>query len=251
MVELRIRIVSAIVSQRREDIPKEELERRQREASERRRTLYKVCPGTEVDSVGIEKGSATIESRYDEIFAVPEIVKRVKEAEQEGVDACIVNCFADPGVRASREAVKMLVLGPCESSLMVAAALCNKFSVVTVLKNVANIIEENARIYGISDKLASVRAVEIPVSELHRDNERTAKALFEEGKKALEEDGAEVIVLGCTGMTGMAERLSKELGVPVIDPIPTAVKFAETLISLGLSHSKISFPMPPEKKRYY
>jgi len=247
---MKIRIVSAIVS-RREGVSKEELERGQRQASENRAKLYHVCAGTEVDTVGIEKGSATIESRYDEIFAVPEIVRRVQKAEKEGVDACIINCFADPGVRASREVVKMLVLGPCESSLMAASALCNKFSVITVLDSVANIIMENARIYGIADKIASVRAVEIPVHELHADNERTAKALFEEGKKALRDDGAEVLVLGCTGMTGMAERLSKELNVPVLDPIPTAVKLAEMLVALGLSHSKIAFPMPPEKKRYY
>ena len=74
--------------------------------------------------------------------------------------------------------------------------------------------------------------------------------MSEEGKRALKEDGAEVLVLGCTGMTGMAERLSKELGVKVIDPLPTAVKFAETLVGLGLSHSKLAFPKPPEKKRY-
>ena len=67
----------------------------------------------------------------------------------------------------------------------------------------------------------------------------------------MNEDGAEVLVLGCTGMTGMAERLSHELNVPVIDPIPTAVKLAEMLVGLGLSHSKLAFPVPPEKKRYY
>jgi len=247
---MRIRIVSAIVS-RPEGISKEEMERRRKEQSERRLKLYKVCAGTEVDTVGIEKGSATIESRYDEIYAIPEIVKRVKEAEQEGVDACIVNCFADPGVRACREVVKMLVLGPCESSLLAASALCNKFSVITVLKSVAGIIHENAKIYGVADKVASVRAVDIPVHDLHADNEKTAKALFEEGKRAVNEDGAEVLVLGCTGMTGMAERLSHELNVPVIDPIPTAVKLAEMLVGLGLSHSKLAFPVPPEKKRYY
>lgn len=247
---MKIRIVSAIVS-RQEGVSKEELQRRQRQSSESRMKLYHVCAGTEVDSVGIEKGSATIESRYDEIFAVPEIVKKVIEAEEQGVDACIVNCFADPGVRASREVAKMLVLGPCESSFMVASALCDKFSVITVLKSLANIIEENARIYGVVDKLASVRAVDIPVHELHADNEKTARALYEEGKKALEEDGAEVLILGGTAMTGMAERLSKELNVPVLDPIPTSVKLAEMLVALGLSHSKIAFPIPPEKKRYY
>ncbi|RJS88964.1 hydrogenase expression protein HupH [Candidatus Bathyarchaeota archaeon] len=247
---MRIRIVSAIVYRRPEGVSREELERRRREYFEKRKKLFKVCPGTEIDSIGIERGPSSIESRYDEILAIPEIVKRVKEAEEEGVDACVINCFGDPGVRASREVVKIPVVGPCEASLLVAASLCNKFSVITVLKSVIGMIEENAKIYGISEKLASVRAVDIPVLELHSDPERTAKALAVEGRKALEEDGAELLVLGCTGMTGMAERLSKELGVYVIDPLPTAVKFAETLVALGLSHSKLAFPKPPEKERY-
>jgi allantoin racemase len=248
---MKIRIVSAIFSPTPEGVTKEEMERRRRESAEGRRKLYNVCPETEVDSVSIEKGPVSIESRYDEIFAIPEIVKRVKEAEEEDVDACVVNCFGDPGVRASREVVKMLVIGPCEASLLVASSLCDRFSVITILKNVAGLIEENAKIYGVAEKIASVRAVNIPVLDLHSDNEKTARALLEEGKKALEEDGAEVLVLGCTGMTGMAERLSKELGVQVIDPLPTAVKFAETLVALRLSHSKLAFPMPPEKKRYF
>jgi allantoin racemase len=246
---LRIRIISAIVS-RSEGIPREELEGRRREYLERIRRISNVCQGTELDSVGIERGPASIESRYDEILAIPEIVKRAMEAEREGVDACVINCFGDPGVRACREVVRIPVVGPCEASLLVAASLCNRFSVITVLRNVAGMIEENARIYGVSDKLASVRAVEIPVLELHREEERTAKALLEEGRKALEEDGAEALILGCTGMTGMAERLSRELKVPVVDPLPTAIKFAETLASLGLTHSKLAFPYPPEKKRY-
>lgn len=250
MNNMKIRIVSAIV-RKREGVSEEERNRQRREYAETRKKLFKLCPGTELDSVSIEKGPSSIECRYDEILAIPDIVKRVKEAEDEGVDACVVNCFGDPGVRASREVVKIPVLGPCESSLHVASSMCDRFSVITVLRSVVNLIEENAKIYGLSEKLASVRAVNISVMGLHADDKKTAKALFEEGKKALEEDGAEVIVLGCTGMTGMAERLSRVLGVQVIDPLPMAVKFAEMLASSGLSHSKITFPMPPDKTRYF
>lgn len=64
--------------------------------------------------------------------------------------------------------------------------------------------------------------------------------MVEQGKKAIEEDGAEVLILGCTGMTGMAQKLSEALGVYVIDPLPTAVKLAETLVSLKLSQSKLT-----------
>jgi allantoin racemase len=216
---------------------------------ESRKKLFGLCSETEIDTVGIDRGPSSIESRYDEIFSIPEIVKRVKEAEAEGVDACVINCFGDPGVRASREAVNIPVMGPCESSLLIASSLCDRFSVVTVLKSVGGLIRENAKISGVSEKIVSIRAVDIPVLDLQQDKEKTAVALYEEGKKALEEDGAEVLVLGGTCMTGMAERLSKELGVKVIDSLPTAVKLAETLVSLKLTHSKIAFPTPADKVR--
>ena len=98
---MKIRIVSAIV-RRREGVSEEERERQIREYSETRKKLFNLCPGTELDSVRIEKGPSSIECRYDEILAIPDIVKRVKEAEDEGVDACVINCFGDPGVRAAR-----------------------------------------------------------------------------------------------------------------------------------------------------
>lgn len=247
---MRIRIVSAIYTGGKtgSNAPGTLLKRDTNWLEERKK-LFGLCNETEIDQVGIDKGPASIESRYDEIFAMPEIVKKVKEAEAEGVDACVINCFGDPGVRGSREVVNIPVLGPCESSLLIASSLCDKFSVITVLKSVAGIIHENAKMSGVSEKLASIRAVDIPVLDLHQDNEKTAVALYKEGKKALEEDGAEVLVLGCTGMTGMAKRLSKELGVQVIDPLPTAVKLAETLVSLKLTHSKLAFHTPPDKMR--
>ena len=244
---MRIRIVSAIYTGDRAASG-----RRLSRGSdwlEGRKKLFGLCSETDLDTVGIDRGPSSIESRYDEIFSMPEIVKRVKEAEAEGVDACVINCFGDPGVRASREVVNIPVMGPCESSLLIASSLCDRFSGITVLKSVGGLIRENASISGVSEKLASVRAVDIPVLDLHQDNEKTAVALYEEGKKAIDEDGAEVLILGCTGMTGMAERLSKELGVKVIDSLPTAVKLAETLVSLKLTHSKIAFPTPADKVR--
>jgi allantoin racemase len=216
---------------------------------DRVRRLSGINPEIQLDSVGIEHGPASIESRYDEALAGPDIIKRVIEAELDGVDAVVINCFGDPSVRTGRELVNIPVTGPCESSMLVAASLCNKFSVISIIKNIIPLVRENAEIYGMSSKLASIRVTGIPVLELHKDLDSTAQALVEEGRKAIEIDGAEVLILGCTGMTGMAERVTKELGVFVVDPLPTAIKFAETLVSLRLSHSKLAYPPPPEKAR--
>lgn len=223
--------------------------RNQKEYLDRIRKLSGICSTTELDSIAIEKGPASIESRYDDILATPYVIKKIVEAELNGFDAVTVNCFGDPAVRAGRELVNIPVVGPGEASMLIASSLCNKFSVITVIKNILPVIYENAKLYGVEGKLASIRAIDIPVLELHKNEEKTVEALADEGMKAIENDGAEVLILGCTGMTGMAEKLREILKIKVLDPLPTAVKFAETLVSLGLSHSKITYPTPPEKKR--
>ncbi|MGC8849072.1 MAG: aspartate/glutamate racemase family protein, partial [Candidatus Bathyarchaeia archaeon] len=99
----------------------------------------------------------------------------------------------------------------------------------------------------LQGRLASVRSAEIPVLEL-KDHERAKASILREARKAIEEDGADVIVLGCTGMAKLAEEIQKELGVPVVEPATAAIKLAEIFVQMGLSHSKISFKTPPEKE---
>jgi allantoin racemase len=98
-----------------------------------------------------------------------------------------------------------------------------------------------------------VRAVNIPVLQLS-DRDRAVTALVEQSIKAVKEDGAHVLIFGCTGMAGMAkdveEGLRKEgiTDVPVVDPPIIALKMAEALVDVGLSHSKRTYPVPPEKE---
>jgi allantoin racemase len=97
-------------------------------------------------------------------------------------------------------------------------------------------------------RFASVRSIDIPVLELDREDE-VKEGLGVESMKAINEDGADLIILGCTGMIGMAQELQKKLGIPVIDPTAAALKMAESIVDLGLSHSKLVYPKPSEKLR--
>jgi allantoin racemase len=210
-------------------------------------------PGTEISVTLLERGPASIESRYDEMVAVPDIVRRVVEAEKDGIDAVIVDCMADPGVVAAREMVSIPVIGPAETAMHVASMLAHRFSVVTVLDRAIPMFHEHGNRMGVAERLASVRAVNIPVLELD-DTERVVEALVEQSTLAVREDGAHLIVFGCTGMIGLAGEVEKGLArqgiadVPVIDPGILAVKAAEALVDIGLSHSKRTYPQPPAKE---
>jgi len=113
-------------------------------------------------------------------------------------------------------------------------------------------IKHLAEQYGVPGKMASVRSVDIPVLEFEQDLDRTKAALAEVAVRAVEEDGADAIVFGCTGMLGCAdavraELLAKGYDIPVIDPVPLEVRMAAALIESGVSHSKITYEKPPIK----
>lgn len=205
-------------------------------------------PDVEITVVSLEKGPASIESMYEEEVAAPWILQKVKEAEEKGFDAVIIDCMGDPALEAAREIVSIPVVGPCESSMMIASMLGDKFSVVTILKRLVPLFWRKVKSYGLEGKTASVRSIEVPVLELEEKREEVKAALLRESKKAIEEDGADVIILGCTGLIGMAEELKESLGVPVVDPGTTPLKVAEILVDLKLSQSKVVYSEPPKKE---
>ena len=213
-----------------------------------------VGPETEVSQVQINRGPASIECEFDEALAVPDTIAKIMEAERDGVDAIVIDCMGDPGVKPGREVAHIPVLGPGETAMHIAAILGHKFSIVTVLENVVPLMENQAKVYGVADKLASVRSVNIPVLELEKDRQRLVDAIVDESVKAIEEDGAHVIIFGCTGMMGCAQAVQQELiargydGVPVIDPMPVTIKLAEALVDLHLSPSKRTYASPPAKR---
>jgi allantoin racemase len=137
--------------------------------------------------------------------------------------------------------------------MMFASLLSQRFSVVTVLKNLAPMIRDIAIVSGIDEKLASVRYVDIPVLQL-TDKGKLKKAIFTEMLNAIEKDRAHAIVLGCTGMRGIALELIQELNrsgydIPLIDPTAASLKFAEALVRMKVKQSKITYMPPPEKER--
>lgn len=203
--------------------------------------------------VTLDRGPASIESEYEEALAAPDIVTKAREAEARGADAVVVSCMLDPGVAAAREVVSIPVFGPCQVSMHMAAMLGECFSVVTVLDRLVPLFRKRARVYGVGASFASARAIGVPVLDLDEDSGQTVRALADESMEAIDSDGADVVVLGCTGMAGMSRAvatllLERGYEVPVIDPGTTTLKVAEAVADLGLTHSKTGYPFPPAKR---
>jgi len=209
--------------------------------------------GTDVSVVSLDWGTASIESYLDEALVVPDILAKVVEAERKGADAVIIDCMADPGLYAARELVSIPVVGPAQASMHLAAMLGHRFSVLTVFDHHIPAVEEQIARYGLSARLASVRAFDIPVLALDGDIEAAVQVLVNLSEQAVLGDGAHVIIPGCTGLAGLASRIQAGLAergceVPVLDPPSVAMKLAESLVDLGQAHSRRTYPHPPIKE---
>jgi allantoin racemase len=203
--------------------------------------------GTEVRAVQPASGPASIEGYFDEAFATPGVIEEIMKGEREGFDAFVIACFDDTGLEAARCAVRGPVIGIGEAAFHLAALVAHRFSVVTTLSRSIAPIESNLVKYGLDRRCARVRACEAPVLALDDPASDARDKLSAEIDRAIAEDGAEAIVLGCAGMADLAALLARRHGLPVIDGVAAAVKLAESLVSLGLATSKLgpyASPLP-------
>ena len=190
--------------------------------------------------VNIPHGPDSMESAYDEAMAAPYILAQVVSAEEEGCDAVMIDCAADPVCRAAKEISELPVVAAGECAYHAAMMVATKFSVITVLPPTVRDIEAHLQEYGFMSRVASVRSADVPVLALD-DEEESAKHILAEAKKAIEEDGAQAIVLGCTGMMAQRAMLEEELGVPVIEPYSVALEMAAVLVRQKLKQSRLSY----------
>jgi allantoin racemase len=209
-------------------------------------------PGTSILACNPPDGPASIEGWYDEAFSVPGLLVEIRKAEAspEPPDAVIVACFDDTGLEAARTVATGPVLGIGEAAFHAASFVAHRFSVVTTLARSVAAIEMNLLKYGLDRRCTRVRACEVPVLALESPGSDARARISAEIGRALAEDGAEAIVLGCAGMADLAKDLGAEHDIPVIDGVAAAVAFCEGLVALGLRTSRRGSYAPPIPKAW-
>jgi allantoin racemase len=205
-------------------------------------------PTTEIVAVNPEDGPPSIEGYFDEVFVVPGIIAEM--AKGRTVDAYVIACFDDTGLDAARCATEAPVIGIGEAAFHLASLVAGKFSVVTTLARSVPAIEHNLAKYGLASRCAKVRASDVAVLDLEVPGSKARGKISAEIARAIAEDRAEAIVLGCAGMADLAQALSLEHGVPVLDGVACAVRLAEAVSALGLRTSKVGGYAAPLAKRF-
>jgi allantoin racemase len=208
---------------------------------------------TEIIAVSPRMGPVSIEGHFDEAISALGVLDEVRRGEVEGIDGYVIACFGDPGLLAAREVARGPVIGVAEAAMHAASFISTGFSIVTTLGRTRAISEHLVHAYGMAARCRKVRCTELAVLDLEREGSDARRLITEECRRALVEDAAEAIVLGCAGMADLTAHIAREIGAPVIDGVAAAVKFVEALVGMGLATSKtgcLAYPLPKHYVRF-
>lgn len=208
------------------------------------------APDTQLAMVCPQNSGVELNSALDVVLAAPEIVQLAADGQNAGFDAVVLYCFSDPVIDACREALRIPVIGGAQASFLAALNVCRSFGVI--LADEARLPEKKLflRTLGVSpERIGQIAAVNLNGISPWVDRETTFKKLLACGQKMMRETHTEAIVLGCLSFLGLAEPLSRVLGIPVIDPAVAAVTTAESIVRQRLFTSKVSYPLLCSKAR--
>ncbi|VVD69467.1 Asp/Glu/hydantoin racemase [Pandoraea pneumonica] len=205
-------------------------------------------PGTEIVGLTPHFGAESVEGNFESYLAAIAVMQRVLSYDQP-YDAVIQAGYGEHGREGLQELLNVPVVDITEAAASVAMLLGHRYSVVTTLDRTVPLIEDRLKLAGLDARCASVRASGMPVLELERDPVRAVEAVVQQAERAVRDDHAEVICLGCGGMAGLDAKIRERTGVPVVDGVSAAVALAESLVRLGLRTSKVRTYATPRRKQ--
>jgi allantoin racemase len=194
--------------------------------------------GTQLSAGQPSSGTPSVECHVEEAIATLGVMEQVRAGEAAGIDGYVIACFGDTGIEAAREIAAGPVVGMTEAALYTAALIAPLFSIVTLPMRTRIFAERILWRTGLERRCARVRAIDIDVLDCEGEAAEVFEPFVAEARRAIVEDHAEAIILGCAGLQPLIGRLEAALGVPIIEGVTAAVKLAESLLSLQLRSSK-------------
>ncbi len=179
--------------------------------------------------------------QYNLTKVIDGTVERAIRAEAEGYDAMLISNMLDPGLIQARGVVDIPVMGTMEATAHVASMMGNRFALISTDATNCAMMDRLLTSYGLRDKVACIRHIDIVSSELYPEKTPTEEVfnrVKEQAEKAVREDGAEVIIPSCTLICSLltqqyGEKPSEFLaGVPVLDGMVVGLKTTELIVDM-------------------
>jgi Asp/Glu/hydantoin racemase len=187
--------------------------------------------GPDIECVTLAEGPPGIESQRDVDGVIAPLLKRAAALENRAA-AFVVACFSDPGLHSLREQSARPTFGIAECGVLTALSIAQRFGVIAILPKS---IPRHLRYYaamGVTDRLAAELAINVGIVDLANE-ELTRSRMTECGRTLRDVHRADVIVMGCAGMTRYRPGLEDALGIPVVEPTQAAVAMAVGRVRLG------------------
>lgn len=210
--------------------------------------------GVRVVGCMLDAGPVSIENATDDAFAIPGVLHAGIASQADGAQGILIDCMLDPGLEALRCALEIPVVGAAEIAFRLAATLGHAFGIVDIGDDTGPLVEQQVRSMGLRDRFAGVRGTGLHVTEAAACPNETLARIVEASRRAICDDNADVIVLGCTEFSQYATELRQQLlalslDVPVINPTRLAIGTLVALVRSGVAHSKRAYPTPGARKQ--
>ena len=204
-------------------------------------------PGTAISMRTAEFGVAYIETRFEALIGAY-ATAQLAASHHAGHDAVIIAAFGDPGLGGLREVLPVPVLGLTESALASACLLGQRFSIIAISQRIQAWYREVVEANGLIGRLASIRALDRPLASIAGVQSDHARDLLRLAQRAVDEDGADVLILAGAPLAGLARALAGQLPVPVVDGVSSAVRHSESLVAMAPGKSTRGTYAPPPLK---
>jgi len=204
-------------------------------------------PDIDFDFRPVKAAPSNYVSAADLVLADAGILEAGQHAEAEGYDAVCIDTMSDSGLAALRSVLDIPVIGPGRASMLMALSLGKRVSVLTMWAAWKPLYTKHLDELGLHHLCASIRSIDVAPDNrnlLGGKEDEIFPLLEAEGRRAVEEDGADVLLFGSTTMNAAHAHLAARLPVPVINPGPLTYKLAELALGLGLRHSRLAHPAP-------
>lgn len=205
-------------------------------------------PGTEIHAVTPSIGPATVEGYLDGQLSAIGVCEEIA-LHQQNADVFVIACFSDPGLYAAREFSEKPVIGIAEAAMLTAVQLGHTFGLITPQRRLHPVLQDLVNTYGFSSRLAGIQIVDMNVAEAATAGPEQQALFRDAARRSIEEDGAEAVILAGAVLSGLEDELSRDLAMPVIDPVKCAVGQAQALVAAGFGfRSGRAFPSQQPKE---
>ena len=176
-----------------------------------------------IECLTLSEGPFGIESQADSDAAVAPLISLIRA--RTDASAVIIACYSDPGIDAAREVTKAPVFGMQESGFLTAMARGDRIGVVAISEGSILRHRKYLRRIGVLNRMVAERPLNVSVAQT-ASGKGTFERLEEVSNALVQEDSADVVVLGCAGLSVYRSRLETILQRPVVDPTQSAVAMA-------------------------